>query len=44
MKHLYIRMSEDEFTDCKEYGIWELEQDVKPLILKLIESKKEQRR
>lgn len=36
---MYIQVSEDEFTAIKQYGIWELEQAMRPLLLETIAKK-----
>lgn len=39
MKHFSVKLSEDEYTRAKNIGLWELEQELKPLLIELIASK-----
>jgi len=44
MKHMYIKMTEDEFTEANQYGLWEFEQKLRNYALELLsEAKKEQK-
>ena len=38
MKHFGIKLSEDEYTRAKRIGLWELEQELKPLFLEILAS------
>ena len=39
MKHFSVRLSEEEYTIAKNIGLWELEQEITPIVKEIIASK-----
>lgn len=41
MKHFAVKLSEEDYTRAKNIGLWELEQELTPILLELIASKEQ---